>query len=185
MKKMRVWACMMLCAGCMGLLGCGSDETSSQGNAAGQQAEQEADGGEQETAEDTYQITYQGADLYVNEDMAEVIQVLGEPDSYFESESCAFQGMDKVYDYGSVVINTYPENEADYILTIELKDDMVETPEGIAIGSAKDKVLEAYGTADQENSASLSYVKGHCTLSFIMENDVVSAITYTSDRASE
>ena len=179
----------ILCATfCFALSACGSEDASQPTANSDSSTAQEGGSGTDQAVdylEDTYQITYKGVTLYVNENMADVLDALGEPDSYFESESCAFQGMAKVYNYGSVVINTYPENDADYILTIELKDDIVETEEGIVIGSTRDEVVAAYGEADQENSTSLSYVKGHCTLAFIMENEVVSAITYTSDKASK
>ncbi|MGN0341376.1 MAG: hypothetical protein ACI4DO_01140 [Roseburia sp.] len=184
MKKKIVLALSLVL--CLGLCACGSNDASGNASNSGSTTQESSnDGADNSDAEETYQVSYNGAELFVNENMADVLDVLGEPNSYFESESCAFQGMDKVYNYGSVVINTYPDGDKDFILTIELKDDMVETGEGIAIGSTKDEVQAAYGEADQENSTSLSYVKGSCTLAFIFDGDMVSAITYTSDKASE
>ena len=52
---------------------------------------------------------------------ASIIEKLGEPESYHEYESCAFQGKDKRYQYKDIIICTYPKNGADYIYTIQLK----------------------------------------------------------------
>lgn len=73
----------------------------------------------------------------MNENMEPLVKKLGDADNYFESDSCAFQGKDKVYTYGSVKITTYPKDNKDYVYTIELLDDTVSTPEGISIGSDK------------------------------------------------
>lgn len=129
---------------------------------------------------ETYTYVQNGVTIAVNAEMAPVTEQLGEPTDYFESESCAFQGMDKVYTYGSVVISTYPEDDTDYILSIELKDDTVSTPEGISIGDAKDKVVSVYGEPSLETDSALSYQKGDCTLAFILDGNVVDGITYTS-----
>lgn len=135
---------------------------------------------ESELPVETYTYVQGDVTIAVNAEMAPVAEQLGEPTGYFESESCAFQGMDKVYTYGSIVISTYPEDDTDYILSIELKDDTVSTPEGISIGDAKDTVVSAYGEPSLETDAALSYQKGDCTLAFILDGNVVDGITYTS-----
>lgn len=84
---------------------------------------------------------------------------LGDADNYFESDSCAFQGKDKVYTYGSVKITTYPKDNKDYVYTIELLDDTVSTPEGISIGSDKKAVEEKYGDASDSTETSYIYKK--------------------------
>lgn len=127
-----------------------------------------------------YYFTLNGVTVFANAKMAPIAEALGEPTSYFESESCAFQGLDKVYTYGSVVISTYPENEQDFVYIIELKDDTVETTEGICIGSTKDDVVAAYGQATSETDTALSYQKDDCILAFIFDGDSVSNITYTA-----
>ncbi len=127
-----------------------------------------------------YTFELNGVTIAMNAEMAPIVEELGDADSYFESESCAFQGLDKVYTYGSVQISTYPQDDVDYVYSIVLKDDMVETPEGIMIGSSKDDVIAAYGEADTETDASLSYTKDDSVLAFILEGDTVTDITYTA-----
>lgn len=127
-----------------------------------------------------YVMTVQGTDVAVNAPMAPIVDALGEADKYFESESCAFQGLDKVYTYGSVVITTYPEDGKDYVYSIELKDDTVTTKEGAYIGMAKADVVNAYGAATNETEVALVYEKDACQLAFILEDDCVKNITYTA-----
>ena len=46
-------------------------------------------------------------------DASKVVDELGEADDYFESESCAFEGLDKVYTYPGFKLNTYPVDDKD------------------------------------------------------------------------
>lgn len=166
MKKKSIIAVILMSM--LVFVGCGSKEkapdTSSDANA-------EAKG---------YVMTVQGTDVAVNAPMAPIVDALGEADKYFESESCAFQGLDKVYTYGSVVITTYPEDGKDYVYSIELKDDTVTTKEGAYIGMAKADVVSAYGTATNETEVALVYEKDACQLAFILEDGLVKNITYTA-----
>ena len=127
-----------------------------------------------------YVMTVKGTEVAVNALMAPIVEALGEPDKYFESESCAFQGLDKVYTYGSVVITTYPEDGTDYVYSIELKDDTVTTKEGSYIGASKEDITKTYGTATKETDVALVYEKGSCQLAFIFDGDSVKNITYTA-----
>ena len=127
-----------------------------------------------------YVYSQNGIDVAVNGEMTPIVDAWGEPDKYFESESCAFQGMDKVYTYGSVVINTYPKEGEDYVLAIQLIDDTITTAEGIYIGSSKEEVVAAYGTAASETDVALVYEKGECQLTFFFEDNYVTNITYAA-----
>jgi ABC-type oligopeptide transport system substrate-binding subunit len=193
MKKMTaILACtaasaMLLCA-------CGSSDAGTEGNTSGSgsavstEADSSAEGAESTGADDSasvaaptgYYFTLNGVTVSVNAAMAPIAEALGEPTSYFESESCAFQGLDKTYTYGSVVISTYPVDGEDFVYTIELKDDTVETTEGICIGSTKDDVTAAYGTASSETDTALSYEKDDSVLAFIFDGGSVANITYTA-----
>lgn len=128
----------------------------------------------------SYVFKLNGTDVQINAGWADIYAKLGKEDSYFESNSCAFQGLDKVYTYGSVVIQTYPINEVDYVYSIELKDDTVETPEGLYIGSTKADVEKIYGTpADQTDSAYI-YKQGESQLNIMFIGDEVVSIVYVS-----
>jgi uncharacterized lipoprotein YehR (DUF1307 family) len=122
-------------------------------------------------------LTGNGTAISVNQDMAEILVTDGDFQSYFEAESCAFNGLDKTYTYAGFIISTRPEEGKDLVNSILLTDDSVTTPEGIYIGSAKSAVVAAYGQGD-EVGLSLSYVKGDCTLNFIFDGDTVLSIEY-------
>lgn len=131
------------------------------------------------STEEGFTFVLKDTAMQINDDMAKITEALGEPTSYFESNSCAFQGLDKVYTYGSVILRTYPKDGGDYLLSIELRDDSVQTPEGAFIGNTLDEVEALYGTPDDKTATSLIYKKGDSILSFIAKNNEVYAITYS------
>lgn len=113
----------------------------------------------------------------IDQDMAEVLAALGEPQSYFEAASCAFEGLDKTYTYSGFQVLTRPDGEKDYVNSILLTDDSVTTPEGVYIGASAADVTAAYGEGESLGS-SLCYTKEGTVLSFILENDKVISIEY-------
>lgn len=184
MKK-KVLSIMLSCMLSLSILaGCGSSEAPAASNAAPAESQSQSSSTEIKdntpVADPGYVYTQDGVEVAVKALMEPITAAWGEPDKYFESESCAFQGMDKVYTYGSVVISTYPENDKDYVLTIELKDDTITTAEGIYIGSSKADVTATYGVATQETDVALVYDKGDCQLTFFFEDDCVTNITYAA-----
>ncbi len=56
----------------------------------------------------------------IDQDMSEVLSALGEPQSYFEAASCAFEGLDKTYTYDAVEIITYPDGDLDRISYVRI-----------------------------------------------------------------
>ena len=117
----------------------------------------------------------------IDQDMAEVLSALGEPKSYFEAESCAFEGLDKTYTYSGFVITTRPDGEKDYVSSIVLTDDSVTTPEGVYIGCVAGDVTAAYGQGDTASDTLLGYVKDGTALNFILEGDKVVSIEYLAE----
>ena len=122
---------------------------------------------------------YNDVEITVNTDAAPVIEALGEPNDYFEAESCAFQGKDKTYYYSGFELSTYPKDDnTDYILTIYFQDDSVSTPEGICIGSSAEEVIKAYGEEYKGGEGSYTYTLGDTSLIIVTENDTVISVTY-------
>ncbi len=109
-----------------------------------------------------------------------IVQALGEPISYFEAASCAFEGLDKMYTYNSFEVDTYPIEDKDYISAIIFKDDSITTAEGIAIGETKAGVEAVYGTDYEEQGSMLVYQKDGMKLSFIFDGDTVTSIQYAT-----
>ncbi len=121
---------------------------------------------------------YQGVTIPMHAKAESILKSLGESKDYFEAPSCAFQGLDKIYYYSGFELSTYPKDDIDYISAINFTDDSVSTKEGISIGSTSDEVIKAYGNDYKGENGSYIYILGKSKLSFITENDAVTAITY-------
>lgn len=185
---------MLLVAGLavMTMTGCGSQEKviggevsnapSNEVQAAANTAQDAAEG---EAATDNaekakgYVFAVQGVTVAVDSDAAETVAALGEPLSYFEAESCAFKGLDKMYTYSGFEIETYPTDNKDFVSNIRLKDDSVSTVEGLCIGDSLEKVQQTYGGGAEENGM-VVYEKDGMKLCFIIKADEVASIEYRS-----
>ncbi len=125
-----------------------------------------------------FSFKYNNITVRMNARAESVITALGEPMDYFEAPSCAFQGMDKHYNYGSFEISTYELNDTDYIFTVVLLDDTVSAENGVYIGCSLSELLEAYGDDYTAEGRFYNYTSGDSTLQFIVDEDIVSGINY-------
>lgn len=132
-----------------------------------------------EPAKDGYYMVVKNVRVDLDAPMAPIAEKLGEPTKYYESESCAYQGLDKVYTYGGVIIRTYPQDGVDYVLSVQLKDDSVLTPEGVGIGDDAAKVKEVYGEPTSTTDVAMRYAKGDVILDIFITDGSVSDVTYT------
>lgn len=191
MKKIMA---MLLVAGLavMTMTGCGSQEkviggeiSNAPSNEVQASANTAQDAVEGEAAADNaekakgYVFAAQGVTVAVDSDAAETVAALGEPLSYFEAESCAFKGLDKMYTYSGFEIETYPTDNKDFVSNIRLKDDSVSTVEGLCIGDSLEKVQQTYGSGAEENGM-VVYEKDGMKLCFIIKADEVASIEYRS-----
>lgn len=135
-------------------------------------------GNDKKTASSKYVFSYYGIEMPIGEDASAIVDSLGEPISYFEAESCAFDGIDKTYTYSEFVLITYPDGDTDRVSTIRLTSDTVSTPEGVELGSSLDDVVAAYGDGYVQDVNSYIYTDGNCKLMFVITDDVVTSITY-------
>ncbi len=170
MRKMKgIFAAAVMVMG-LSLAACGSSDggsSSSGSSSSGSAASSSSEG---------FSFTSGSTKIEVNADASAIVDELGDPDDYFESESCAFEGLDKVYTYPGFHLNTYPVDDKDYVLSVDFMDDTVETDEGISIGSTKDEVTEAYGEPAEETSSSLVYEKGDTEMTIGLDGDSVSSL---------
>lgn len=178
-------AAVMLLSGCSGN---GSEDTApvklSGGDAAAASQDAGNNGGEDQGQDvsDIDAFYFEANDSYVimNAEADPTIESLGDGYDYFESESCAYQGLDKVYTYNSFIVRTYPKDGVDYISSVELRDDTLATAEGVCIGMTQQEVLDIYGDPDVETSGGYEYQKGDSVLSFIIEDGKVASIMYNA-----
>lgn len=183
---------MAMAAGLMLLAGCGDSEKVIGGDVvnvttgsrseepAGTQEAAAAQAPQTETAPPKgYVFTVNNVTVEVDAEAAPVVEALGEPVSYFEAASCAFEGLDKIYTYNGFEIDTYPAQDKDLVSAVILKDDSIATAEGVCIGDSLEKLQEVYGEAAQENGM-LIYAKDGMKLCFIMQDDSIISIEYRS-----
>ena len=191
--KQRIVSILLSLAVLVSLAACGGDPAGDVSNSGGDPAGSASQSGGDNTAGPSAPTPGQnvegnnftfsfaannGAVVIVNDNMADALADLGEPQSYFEAESCAFDGLDKTYTYPGFVITTRPDGELDFINSIRLTDDSVTTQEGAYIGNTADQVKAIYGDTEDDLESALYYTDAYTTLSFILEDGVVISIEY-------
>lgn len=123
-----------------------------------------------------FTFTKDGVVVEMGSDAQEAVAKLGKETSYFESESCAFEGLDKVYTYPGFKLNTYPVEGKDYVLSIVFTDDTVATDKGITVGSEKASVIEAYGEPAEQTDTKLVYKEGKTELTIGLDGESVKTV---------
>ncbi|MCL2287143.1 MAG: hypothetical protein FWC32_12375 [Firmicutes bacterium] len=117
--------------------------------------------------------------ISLNQNMAEVLDVLGEPIGIRQTPSCAFEGYDRIFGFGAINIHTYPIGDDDFIQVINFRDDSVTTRNGIRLGDSWNKVVDTYGSDYEQDFNIRTFTRGRTMLSFFVENDIVVEITYS------
>lgn len=159
------------------LVGCGGSDTKViEGGAPSASATEEA------TASEMYFFTYDGIDMVVDTDAQLVVERLADPKQYFESPSCAGEGIGKLYGYDDFEIQTYPVDGKDMILYVMLRTDNVATNEGIDLSKTKDDVKAAYGEPTSDSGDALTYEKGGMKLVFLFDGEDMISIEYDSSK---
>lgn len=123
-------------------------------------------------------FTYKGTKIALHADMAPILAALGEPISYTEEASCAFEGLDKTYYFGSFYVQTYPQGDKDYVFSIWFADDGVTTDEGIYVGATQAEVEAAYGAESYNGTNAYILTQDKTTFTVILEEGKVSSIQY-------
>lgn len=131
--------------------------------------------------ENGYFFVAGGVTIGVDMDMDELVSELAEAKSVFDAPSCAGEGVDYIYNYGSYEIRTYPaadgKNRVGFII---LKDDMIATAEGIDMSMTREAVIRAYGEDYEEIGTGITYEKGGTKLNFVFDGDDIISIEYVS-----
>lgn len=190
---MRKKAAILILSAALLLAGCGGEAKVIEGEVKTKGGEDtaetaEPEGGEEaeaaesgtETAHKGYVFIYDDVVMEMDADAAPVLEQLGEANSYFEAPSCAFEGIDKMYTYGSFELDTYPTGDKDYISAVIFKDDSIATPEGVGIGDSREKMTEVYGGEGTEEMGMTVYRKDDMKLCFILQEDSIASVEYRS-----
>ena len=158
---------MVLC-----LAACGTDE-------AAKNPSTPADNGNN-PVQDSFVFTFNGTDIALHAPAAAIVAALGEPMNYSESTSCAFDGLDKTYEYSNFAFTTYPIGDKDYINSIWFKNDLVTNDKGITIRSPKAAVEAAYGADAYNGVNAYTITKGHGKLEITIDGETVTGILYSA-----
>jgi len=133
--------------------------------------------GETEVPEENLSVTYQKVPICIGAEAGPILEKLGQPKSCTEEPSCAFDGMDKTYYYGSFYLSTCPIDGRDYIYNLWFVDDTVATEEGIRIGSTFAQVEDLWGPEAFDGN-SFVRTKGQSRLVIRMEAGMVRSVLY-------
>ena len=188
MKKIILLILAALCAFSM-LTACGDgDPVNTDGNGTDTKQGGVSDDGSSDPGDNTdsklpaklIYVSPNGTTVEMNVPADAVIAALGEPKSTYEAPSCAFLGNDYYYDYGSFELSAYDEGGEKFVYSVYLKDDLTETPEGLAIGSPEADVAALYGESGKQDNGSYTYTTGQTQLNIIIEDGKVAAIEYVA-----
>lgn len=117
-------------------------------------------------------------DVLVNtgDDINTLLDKLGSPDDFVQARSCLYDGDDKVFTYGGIVIYTYPNGAEDIVYLIEVEGDE-KLLSGIGVGSTWTDMIAAYGEEYVVYDPMVSYeISETACISFQMENNVISFV---------
>ena len=173
MKKVLIViiAIIVIVAICVGVyfLTNGSKETNSPAENGVNTAE--------DSSENTIKLEYEGKDMTPGAVFSR--DIFGEEVTYSEVPSCAGQGTDKVYNYGSYEITAYQDGDQEKIYSVYFIDDQITTTEGVKKSDDSSVMFEKYGDNYEQTGNQYTYTSGNVELSFIVENDFIRSITYT------
>ena len=126
-----------------------------------------------------YKFTYKKVSVYMGGPAKKLIKKAGKPVSKKASKSCAYDGMDRVYQYEDFILYTYSNSNKgkEYVNGITFLTDKVKTKEGIQIGSSLEKVEKKYKNGTEEYGI-YTYEKGDSCLQIEITDDVVTNIRY-------
>lgn len=132
-----------------------------------------------EAASKGYIFKYKKVSVQMHGNATDFLKKAGKPISQKKSKSCAYSGLDATYIYKDMIVTTYSNsvNGTEYVNSITLRTDKVQTKEGIKLGSSYNDVVKKYGKG-KENFGIYTYTKGKSKLQIEIEGDKVKKITY-------
>jgi hypothetical protein len=130
---------------------------------------------------DNYYFKLGKQEIAMGQEAKAVIATLGTPKDTYSSPSCAFEGDDTVYDYGSYQITTFVSEGVEKFTGVYLIDKTISTKEGLHIGSSMDEMVAAYGDKYVESYGSYTYSLDKTDLAFVIVDKVVTSISYLYD----
>lgn len=168
-------------------IGAGSPEYAGEDDREGGE---ETGGGGQEAAlsdqkesgaeEDRFGFLYEGVTLIPGEVFES--SMLEGCSGVSEVPSCAFDGNDRVYNYGAFELTTYGGEEDERVYSVYFIDSNLPTTEGLCLGDRVEDMKSLYGEEYAAEGAAYTYTRGETLLTVITRDDIVVSIEYRLDR---
>ena len=106
---------------------------------------------------------------------------LPEPQSVYQVPSCAIEGTDNVYNYGTIEVTAFDDGTGEVIYSVYIVDANTPTNEGLYIGDTLDHIVAAYGEDYTREGNQITYQKGDTLLIIILNGDYVVSIDFRWD----
>lgn len=126
-----------------------------------------------------FSFTFEGVELIPGQSFD--ASVLPTPQSVYQVPSCAIEGTDNVYNYGTIEVTAFNDGTGEVIYSVYIVDANTPTDEGLYIGDTVDHVIAAYGEDCVRENGQITYQKGDTLLILIMDGDYVLSIDFRWD----
>ena len=131
-------------------------------------------------------ISINGQWFPIQKDVSALLNILGDNYSLSTAPSCVFEGEDKEFDFGDLLISTNPNPDGtkDIWYSVYITSEDFPTARGIRVGSSLDEVKAAYGSnffweSQSIITFSISGIEGDITspcIQFTVTDGIVTAI---------
>jgi len=126
----------------------------------------------------TFSFEYNGKTVNIGEDWSLVNKKLGDYESMFVSESCAYQGTDRFYYYKDFEIMTSEIDGKEILTNIYIGKENVKAVNGICLGMGLSEVAKNMGPADKSTEKALIYYGNNVNVQISLQNDKVIGVEY-------
>ena len=124
-------------------------------------------------------FTFKGVDLIPGQ--AFDAAAMPEASSVFQVPSCAIEGTDNVYNYGTIEVTAFDDGTGEVIYSVYIMDANTPTNEGLYIGDMLEDIVAAYGEDYTREGDQITYQKGDTLLIIILSGDYVQSIDFRWD----
>ena len=126
-----------------------------------------------------FAFTFEGVELTPGQ--AFDAAALPEANSVYQVPSCAIEGTDNVYNYGTIEVTAFDDGNGEVIYSVYIMDANTPTNEGLYIGDTLDHIVAAYGEDYTREGNQITYQKGDTLLIIILGGEYVQSIDFRWD----
>lgn len=102
-------------------------------------------------------------------------------ESVYQVPSCAIEGTDNVYNYGTIEVTAFDDGTGEVIYSVYIVDANTPTNEGLYIGDTLAQVTGIYGDDGVQENGQITYRKGDTLLVIILDGEYVASIDFRWD----